>query len=90
MAKHHVRTGLLTDHRMVDLYISKALKSEPVDITTLSTGERALAQTDKIMISQSTRDLAGHGLEAVDMGVTPVKGRKATVSVCLVTSLSTP
>lgn len=104
---------------MVDLYISKALKSEPVDITILSTdepgaieallatppelsstkilltatdlsvGERALAQADRIMFSQSTKDPAGHGLKAVDMGFTPVKGRKEPVSVCQVTSLST-
>jgi hypothetical protein len=104
---------------MVDLYISKALESEPVDITILSTdepgaiealpaaspeltstkilltatdlsvGERALARTDRIELSQSTKDLAGHGRETVDMGFTPMKGCKATVSVCQVTSLST-
>jgi hypothetical protein len=119
VAKTHVRTVLLTDHRMVDLYIGKALKPEPVDITIpstdepgateaslaaspelsstkilltatdLSVGERALAQTDRITFSQSTKDLAGYGRETVDMGLRPVKGRKDTASVCQVTSLST-
>jgi hypothetical protein len=104
---------------MVDLSISKALKSEPVDITILSTedpgaieallsasrelsstkilltatdlsvGERALAQTDRITFSQSTKDLAGYGQETVDMGLRPVKDRKDPVSVCQGTSLST-